>query len=122
MIKSIRDDGGGVRVDLCGVITSGELLEMGDRLESRPDFTALKHVLLVFSDVEDLALNSNEIYSLVLNDRRRSELNPSLKLALVSDASLVFGLSRMYASYYSDGPWQVMVFSDFVEAEAWLKA
>ena len=120
MIDSKEYSKDGAEFYLSGLITSKEVIELNTELINQWDFKSYKHQLWVFEDVEDFQLNPSIIRRLALQDRDASEKNPDMKVAIVSISPLVFGLSRMYESFYCNGPWQTRVFRSLIEARKWL--
>ena len=121
MIDSKEYSKAGAEFYLSGLITSKEIVELNTELINQWDFASYKYQLWVFENVEDFQLEPNTIRFLASQDRAASEKNPNIRVAFVSVSPLVFGLCRMYESFYSNGPWQTRVFRSLKEAREWLK-
>lgn len=120
MINSKEYSKNGAEFFLSGLITSSEIIELNTELIHQWDFESFKYQLWVFEEVEDFQLNPTIIKRLASQDRAASEKNQNMQVAFVSISPLVFGLCRMYESFYSDGPWQTRVFKTLEEARKWL--
>ncbi len=121
MIDSKEYSKDGAEFHLSGLIASKEIIELNTELINQWDFADYKYQLWVFEDVEDFQLNPLIIRRLAFQDRDASEKNPNMQVAFVSISPLVFGLCRMYESFYSNGPWETRVFRSLSEAREWLK-
>lgn len=121
MIISKEYSKDGARFELSGIITSEEIMGLNTALYKQWDFPSYKYQLWIFTAVEDFLLSSGEMKVLASQDLQASEINPHMKVALVSESPLVFGLCRMYEAFYGDGPWQTRVFKSLAEAEKWIK-
>ena len=116
--RAVRDSG--YEAEFTGLVTSAEMFEIGEDFRRQPDFGNLRYVLLIFTEIEDMILETAEVKRLAELDRRLSQQNPDLLFAIATDSPLVFGLARMWEAYYGDGPWQPRIFKTIAEARQWL--
>ena len=65
-------------------------------------------------------LSTNDMMNLAEQDQAASEKNQNVKVAIVSDSPLVYGLGRMYEAFSGDNPWEIMIFYELKEAQEWL--
>ena len=120
MLKPIVYTEHGVELTLFGLITSEEILVANAGIIKHDKFTTWRYQLWIFENVEDIRLSTNDVRNLARQDTLASHENPDLKIAIVSDSTLAFGLGRMYEAYSSDNKWETMVFGGLEEAREWL--
>ena len=121
MIKEIEYRKDGVLLAFQGKITSKEIIDANTELIDHRDFESFRYQLWLFDPVDDFVLSAEELELLADQDRKASEKNPHIKVAIVSSSPLVYGLGRMYEAFYGDGPWETMVFYDVDEADKWIR-
>lgn len=120
MIESIEHGNKCVTVRLKGVITSQEIMEVNLELINHPDFSSLIYQLWIFHDVEEFLMSGIEVEEIASQDMDTVRINPDLKLAIVTDSSVVFGFGRMYEAFMSQTTWETMIFYKLDEAKKWL--
>ncbi len=120
MIKSIDYVEDGVRLAFEGKITSQEILDANMKIINHDGFASIRYQLWMFSSVEDFMLSTNDMMNLAEQDQAASEKNQNVKVAIVSDSPLVYGLGRMYEAFSGDNPWEIMIFYELKEAQEWL--
>lgn len=120
MIEAIEYVKDGVEVSLTGVITSKEILDAGAEIRKRDEFVSRKHALWIFQSVEDIEISTNEIRRMAELDVEAAKVNPGIKVGIVSDTALVFGLSRMYEAYAGESQWETQVFYTLEDAQEWV--
>lgn len=96
------------------------MFEIGEEFKCHPNFIDFEYILMMFIEVREMHLSSQETQYLAKLDREASIRNPDIRFAVVTDAPIVFGMARMWQSYYDDTAWQIMVFQDLEKARSWL--
>jgi len=120
VLNGIEYDENCVALSFQGQITSQEILDANTQIINHPDFASFQYQLWICQPVEDFLLSTNDIQELADQDRKAAEINPSIKVAVVSDSPLVFGFGRMYEAFSQDSPWEIMIFYRLKEAKEWL--
>ena len=116
MIKSQEVHENGFEVIFSGIVTSQEMFDVGDAFKSHKNFPNFNYILMWFTDVENMLIDTNEIRRLAHLDKEASVKNPQLNFAVATDSPLVFGLARMWEAFYGNGPWKPMVFNEIEKA------
>ena len=120
MKESIEFGHDSVRCVFCGEITSQEVMDANNNVINHEHFKSFRSQLWIFKSVKKFTMSTEEIKLLAEKDRAASNKNPHMKVAVVTDSSLAFGLSRMYETFYGKGPWDTMVFYNLDEAVEWI--
>jgi hypothetical protein len=121
MIEQITFNNHGVTAIFSGVITSQEIYDANTEILSHPDFPSLRYQLCIFQNVSDFRLSAYEIMLTAQRDIEASKTNKNVKVAIVSDSTLVYGLGRMYDAFADESDWQTEIFWKIEEAYDWLK-
>ena len=122
MIRSRKVTAGGYEVVFEGVVSSQEMFEIGEDFKNQPDFEKFTYILMHFTAIENMLIDTAELMDLAHLDRQASQRNPNLQFAVAAESPLVFGLARMWEAFYGEGPWQPRVFSTLAEARQWVAA
>ena len=69
----------------------------------------------------DIVVTNSEIEAFAIQDKKASEINPNMVIAMVGTKDLVFGLSRVWEAFTHDSPFETMVFRKITEAQQWIK-
>ncbi len=116
MINSQKVTENGYEVVFTGLITSKEMFDIGESFKSDPNFVNFDYILMWFTKIENMLIDTNEIRQLAHLDKKASKRNPDIRFAVATDSDLVFGLARMWEAFYGKGPWKPMVFGELEEA------
>lgn len=120
MIDKIEFNGRGVTLVFTGVITSQEIYDANTSIITHPEFTSLRYQLCIFHSVKDFQLSTAEVMSTAHRDVKAAKLNADVKVAIVTDSTLVYGLGRMYDAFSDESPWETEIFWKVEEAHEWL--
>jgi hypothetical protein len=121
MIESISFNNQGVTVILSGVITSQEVYDANTEIISHPNFLSLRYQLCIFKDISDFQLSTQQIMLTAQRDIEAAKLNCNVKVAIVTDSTLIYGLGRMYDAFSDESSWQTELFWTIEEARHWLE-
>ena len=99
-----------------GTLTDEELLGHQRRLHADPAHNPAYSELIDFTQVERAPVSTEAIEALANN----AIWEPGVKLAIIAPTDLKFGLTRMYQAMSPDGPQEIHVFRNKLEARAWL--
>ena len=108
-----------VRSSAWGKLTLADLRDHREALLGHPDFNPDYDQLIDFSEVTFVELTGAQIHSATLD----TVFSSKSRRALIAPAPTVFGLARMYETYYSmlDNPANLRVFRDKSSALKWLE-
>lgn len=110
----------GAMISFTGNVTADDIFDANKSLLKHPDFPNHKFAIWNYQAVDHISYDKSQIKSLATQDKLDSWKNPNRKVAIVSKAPLFFGLARMYAAQYGEGPWRVRVFYDLEKALEWV--
>lgn len=110
----------GYEVTFSGIVTVEEMFEIGQDFKRHLQLMELEYILMWFTDVENMLIDTPEIKKLAELDQAASEGGGAIRFAVATDSPLVFGVARMWKSYYGSGPWELKVFDDLDEARGWV--
>jgi len=121
MIENIEFNDHGATIIFSGVITSQEIYEANTAMLTHPDFASLRYQLCIFQNVSDFQLSTNEIMLTAQRDIEASKINTDVKVAIVTDSTLVYGMGRMYEAFADESNWQTEIFWKIEDAHNWLE-
>ena len=110
-----------VDVSLSGVITAQEILDGTRQILAHPNHAAFQAQLWRLHSVESLDVDADDLHRFIETVLAGPPRHPDLKLAIVTDSQLAFGLARMYEAYADRTPWKTQVFYEVDDAERWLE-
>ncbi len=120
MIEKIEFNDRGVTLVFTDVITSQEIFDANTSIITHPDFTSLRYQLCIFHTVKDFQLSTAEMLSTAQRDIQAAKQNADVRVAIVTDSTLVYGLGRMYEAFSDESPWETAIFWTIEEAREWL--
>jgi hypothetical protein len=121
MIEQVTFNNHGVTAIFSGVITSQEIYDANTEILSHPDFPSLRYQLCIFQNVSDFQISTHELMLTAQRDIEASKTNKNVKVAIVTDSTLVYGLGRMYDAFADESDWQTEIFWKIEEAYDWLE-
>ncbi|MDH5710240.1 MAG: hypothetical protein OEZ15_01050 [Gammaproteobacteria bacterium] len=85
-------------------------------------FDRLSYKLVDFSDIESIHMTNEEIAKIACQHKAAASSNPHIKTAIVTrtDKDGLSDLVNNFAAFFSDSSWEVQIFQDRDEANAWL--
>ena len=101
-------------------VTLDDLLKANAEIIEHDNFSAIDRQLWIFQSVNSIEMSGDDIRALIQKAQFVEGLPSGLRLAIVSDTPLAFGLGRMYEALADAAPWEVMIFYKLAEAEEWL--
>jgi len=109
-----------IRTKVTGVVTLDELIENFDKQFNDPRYIKCTREL---ADVRDITpeITAEELrrYSDLVH--RNVNKLPTLRIAVVVNDDLTYGMARMYSSLIEDAERDVEVFRSVADAEQWLE-
>ena len=126
MIKAIEYAKEGVELSFTEVITSKEIYDANTEIIEHLKSSPYKYQLWLFQKVDDFKISAQELENTALRNIEASKTHPGIKVAIVSDSPLVFGIGRMYEAYYkvnaNERYWETMIFYDVKKAREWISS
>ncbi len=99
-----------------GIIPFEETCSLCEAFNEHPDFMDFRYQLFIYDKVEDFTMSVSDVMHLAQLDTRASIKNPHIKVAIVCDSPLIYGVGRMYDAYAADSQWETEVFYTLNEA------
>ena len=113
---------GGIIASGKGVVTGSEIKEVNDIIYESPEkIEKIVYQICDLTNVSDISLSTSEIEEIAMQDKKASEINPNMFIAVVGETDLVFGLSRMWEAFTYEYPFEAMVFREMEDAQQWIK-
>jgi hypothetical protein len=106
-----------VRVRGSGVITTSDVQESSRRLRADSEFNGDYDCLTDFTEVTGSTVDQ----AAATTTASTRLYNPGSRRAIVAPSTLMYGLSRAYATQADPDGDHVRVFRELTEAEAWLE-
>jgi hypothetical protein len=105
-----------------GVVTGSEIKEVNDIIYESPEkIKKIVYQICDLTNVSDISISTSEIEELAIQDKKASEINPNMFIALLGKKDLIFGLSRMWEAFTYDSPFETMVFRKMEDAQQWIR-
>ena len=104
-----------------GVVSDEDVIAANREVYANPLLPAMKYQIVDFSLVEKINVSSATVRELASFDLRAAEINPDVKVAVITSAPLTRGLSNVYALTHESmgGRWAVQIFEREEDARAW---
>lgn len=119
-MSDLTIEDGYVRITMRGEVTLDELIARNHALfEMMPD-ARVGRQLWDYTAVTRTTYGAAELTRLIDLAARRADESDRIRIALLANSALAFGLSRMYSVLAEDAPWETRVFDDERDALAWL--
>ena len=114
------DGGDGIELIGKGVVTGEEIYKANHTIYSGDILIKQKYRLIDLVNIEGFDATHDDTVRLADQDIKASRANPNIRIAVVADDDLAFGLARLWEGYVSESGLETMVFRDKGEARKWL--
>ncbi|UCD66400.1 MAG: hypothetical protein JSW69_01890 [Deltaproteobacteria bacterium] len=114
------DNGIGIEIIATGIVTGEEIIEAHKEIYKQENLKKQKYQIIDRTKCLKYQVTSEEIEIIAQIDNKAAEINPNIKIALVSTTSLQFGMSRMWQAYISDNSFVTKIFQDRKSADEWI--
>lgn len=118
MAYDINWEHDGVYWKYSGEVSGKELIEASTAIYGDPRFDALRYKLVDFLDVDKIKIDEKEVTLIACQHKAAEKSNPYIKNAIVTTSDSE--LANLFATYFSDSPWEVKIFHVLDEANNWL--
>ena len=103
-------------------VTVRDILDTVEPLASGAvDITSLRYTLVDYTDCTRATLSSRDVREISDSVRRAVVALPNFCMAIAAPGRLIFGLSRMYATFISDTGWDITVVDTVEEAQEFIR-
>jgi hypothetical protein len=120
MALDVKWEQRGVFVTGTGAITDDELDAANRAIQASPNLTRMRFQLVDGLGVTELRLSRVAIQRAAKLDAELSMRFPGVKVAIVLQGPLAFGLARMYELSAVFSQWETRIFSTVREARSWI--
>ncbi len=112
----------GVVFRFSGDVSDEDLLASNGEVYASPLLPTLKYQIVDFSMIEKFDVSSATVRSVADSDRRASETNPDVKVAIITSAPFLRGMSNVYALSHEakGGTWTTQIFEREEGARGWV--
>ena len=102
-IDYIEDGGIIIRVE--GLISGNEIKKANDIIYESPDkIKKIKYQICDLTIASDFSASESDIRAISNQDKKASEINPNMLIAVVGEKDVIFGLARMWEAFSYDSP------------------
>ena len=117
------DNGLGVIVTGHRIVTENEYLDsyIKHLSQDRDKFLKYRYSLNDWAAVTEVEVSSNAIVQIAELCKHSANINPDIVVAHVATKDITFGLSRMWEFLSDETKWDIMVFRNRKDAEAWIR-
>jgi hypothetical protein len=112
----------GIKWVFSGSLTNDDLLNCNKELYEDPRFLDIEYQLCDFTAVEGFPVESRAVELVGEMDKQQSKRNPNIKVAIISNETVMRGLTRMYEISSDGSAWETQFFENDEDARAWINA
>lgn len=109
----------GVYWQYYGHVSGQEIIEASTSIYGDPRFDKMRYKLVNFLDIDSVEMSKKEASEIALQHKAAEASNPNIKNAILVK-SRTSELANYFAAFFADSHWEVQVFDDLDEANAWL--
>ena len=114
------DGGDGIELIGKGIVTGDEMCKANTTIYSDDSLFRQKYKLVDFFNVEGFDATHEDSVKFAEQDIKAAKTNPNIRIAVVANDDLAFGIARLWEGYVSESGLETMVFRDREEALKWL--
>ncbi|MCV6609585.1 MAG: hypothetical protein OIF55_02320 [Amphritea sp.] len=121
MIDSIEQTAEWAVLTFSGVVTPEDMLQARAETIDNAHYPQRKYHIWCFKSVTQIQLDQVAMERISHEDIINWKINPGLRVALVADTDVAFGMCRMYQGH-ADELWAMKVFRRFDDALLWCQS
>ncbi len=112
----------GVVFRFSGVVLDEDVMAANEEVYSSPQLPAMKYQIVDFSMIEKLDVSYELVRRVAELDRAAAETNPHVRVAIITSAPFVRGMSNVYAKSHEakGGTWTTQIFEREEDARGWV--
>ena len=114
----------GVAFHFTGVVSDEDMIASNGQVYASPCFGAMEYQIVDFSMIEKFEVSSATIWTVAESDRKAARTLPDVKVAIITSAPFMRGMSNMYSLAHSGrgGSWTTQIFEREEDARSWALA
>ena len=111
----------GVVFRFSGIVSDDDLVASNDEIYASLRFPEMRYQIVDFSTIDKFDVSAGAVRVVADLDRKASEINPDVRVAIITSETFMRGMSRMYAGSHeaAGGTWATEVFEREDKARAW---
>jgi hypothetical protein len=118
---SFIEGGLGIEFISSGIVTGSEIIQANEKIYTREILPRLKYKIIDRTNCTEYNVTTQDIQIIASQDRKASQINPNIIIALISTTPLQHGMSRMWEAYVDETGFQMAIFKDRKSADKWLR-
>lgn len=111
-----------VFVQIKGVITFEDLMEMNNKIYGDARFDSLNCQIVDYREIDQANISNDEIEIISSLEKASSYWNKNIKIANIASASKTIELIEFYSEMLKGSGWQFAIFTSKEEALEWCKS
>jgi hypothetical protein len=115
------ENGAGIEIIASGTVTGSEIIESHKEIYNAENLKRQKYQIIDRTECKEYLVSNVEVERIAEIDKKASETNPNIIIAIVASTDLQFGMSRVWQVYVEKSNYLTKVFRDREGAENWLK-
>lgn len=118
LVYQITNNDNILHITFAGHITNEDLLLLDKELFENESYKECQGHIYDYRQVTTFGFTNEEIKRIAMLDRNESFINGSLKIAIITNDCEIRSFSQLYVEEMQSSDWDVCLFSDFDEAQA----
>jgi hypothetical protein len=115
------EGGLGIEFISSGIVTGSEIIQSNEKIYTREILSRLKYKIIDRTNCTEYNVTTKDIQLIASQDRKASQINPNIIIAIISTTPLQHGMSRMWEAYVDETGFQMELFKDRGSADKWLR-
>lgn len=124
MSYNIQWEDRGIKVIASGVFGDG-FLNVNKNFTSDPRFVDAQYAIVEFKNVDKFPIDAATLKQIALSDAQVYEINPQLKVAVISNGQVINSLAHMYHVFFelsnNGKAWEMEIFESEKQARDWIR-
>jgi hypothetical protein len=115
------EDGLGIEFISSGIVTGSEIIQANEKIYTGEILSRLRYKIIDRTNCTEYNVTTKDIQIIASQDRKASQINPNIIIAIISTTPLQYGMSRMWEAYVDETGFQMEIFKDRGSADKWLR-
>jgi hypothetical protein len=115
------EDGLGIEFISSGIVTGSEIIQANEKIYTGEILPRLRYKIIDRTNCTEYNVTTKDIQIIASQDRKASQINPNIIIAIISTTPLQYGMSRMWEAYVDETGFQMELFKDRGSADKWLR-
>lgn len=117
---NILDNGEGIEILATDVVTGHEIIEAHEKIYEKSHLSNQKYHIIDKSKCTEYVVTAEDIESIAKLDKKASEINPNIVIAIIESESLQFSLTGLWQLHVEDSVFKTKSFTDRNTAVEWI--